>query len=233
MLNLRKHNDQYNVVTLFTSTRGRMSFLSAVGKGAGASRRAARLSPLSVIATDVRLQEGRSLQKLGAVEPVRVWNKLYFNPAKSAIAMFLSEFLYKLLLESAPERSMWEFIVDATAYIDASPGNASNLHIAFLVSLLPYAGIFPDLSNYEAGDYFDMQAGRYAAGVPLHHHVVEPMEASFVATLGRMTFANAHRFRFSREQRRRVLEALLHYYSLHYAGTADIKSLGVLNELFV
>ena len=41
-----------------------------------------------------------------------------------------------------------------------------------------------------------------------------------------------HLFRFSREQRRQTLSAILEYYSLHYTSLSSLNSLDVLRRLF-
>ena len=69
VIDVIKHNDRHNVVTLFTRDRGRIAFLSPVGSGKSARMRNARLLPLSVIETDVNMRQNRELQLLGAVTP--------------------------------------------------------------------------------------------------------------------------------------------------------------------
>ena len=112
-----RHSDRHNVVTLYTRERGRMSFLSNVGTGKAARMRNVRLRLLAVVTTDVDMRGNRDLQRLGAVMPVVLWHDLYFNPVKSSIVMFLSEFLNTFLRQSDADAAMWDFIVRSLSLI--------------------------------------------------------------------------------------------------------------------
>lgn len=232
VVDVRKHSDTASVVTLFTRTRGRVSFVTPVARGKKSRARSACLFPLSVIEADVSFRENNELQHLGSFSLFRVWRNLYFNPVKSSLAIFLSEFLHRFLKAAAPDRFMWDYIVDAVSLIDRWPGPAANLHLAFLVSLLPLAGIFPNFDDYEDGDILDMQTGRCVAAVPSHRNYLLGDDVRVARLICRMNFRNAGAFRFSREQRTRVLRALLGYYAIHYPGTDSLKSLDIMQEVF-
>lgn len=88
-----RHNDRHNVVTLFTRSRGRMSFLSPAGTGRTAAMRRAGLQLLSLVEAEVNVRGDRDLQLLGRFSSPHVWSDIYFNPVKSAVAMFLAEFI--------------------------------------------------------------------------------------------------------------------------------------------
>lgn len=231
VIDVRKHNDKTDIVTLFTRSRGRMAMLSPSARG-GRSGRGARLLPLSVVGASVNYHSGKELQRLGAVEPLRVWSSIYFNPVKSALAVFLSEFLNHFLRASLAEPDLWDYIVASIQDIDRAPGNASNLHIAFLLLLLPYAGIEPRLDDYTDGDWFDMREGRFSSDRPLHNDVVEPSEARHIPLLARITMANSRRLRMTQGERRRLLDMILRYYSIHYQGLGNLRSLEVMHEIF-
>lgn len=225
-----RHSDRHNVVTLYTRERGRMSFLSNVGTGKAARMRNVRLRPLAVVTTDVDMRGNRDLQRLGAVMPAVLWHDLYFNPVKSSIVMFLSEFLNTFLRQSDADAAMWDFIVRSLQGLDAERGSVANRHLAFLIGLLPHAGIQPDLSG--EGRWFDMREGVVVDFMPLHHDVVTGDELQALRTIARMTAANCRRFRLSAPQRRRLLAGLLQYYSIHFPGMANLKSPSILAETF-
>jgi DNA repair protein RecO (recombination protein O) len=48
-----------------------------------------------------------------------------------------------------------------------------------------------------------------------------------------MTFSNLHLFRFSREQRNAVLDAVIAYYRMHNSTVGTLKSPEILKQLFV
>lgn len=225
-----RHSDRHNIVTLYTRERGRMSFLSNVGTGKASRMRNTRLQPLAVVTADVNIKANSELQRLGNVAPAMLWRDLYFNPVKASIVMFLSEFLNSFLRQSGADAAMWDFIVRSLYDLDNENGSVANRHLAFLIGLLPHAGIQPDLSG--RGEWFDMRDGVIADFMPSHHDVVAGDELMALRRIIRMTAANCRRFRFNAQQRRVLLSGLIHYYSIHFPGLANLKSPSILAETF-
>lgn len=227
-----RHNDRHNIVTLFTRTRGRVSFLSSAGQGKTGRARNARLQLLSVVETDVNFKENKPLQTLAAVSTPVIWRDIYFNPMKSAIAMFMAEFLNRYLRDAAPEPLLWDYVVGALGVLDSRRGRCANFHLSFLIGFLHFAGITPDIHDYERGDLFDMQAGRMVPERPGHHNFLPSDETSFLPLLLRMNFANERLFRFRAGDRRIILSRILQYYAVHFPGMAHLRSPEILSEVF-
>lgn len=232
VINVIKHNDRHNVVTLFTRDRGRIAFLSPVGSGKSARMRNARLLPLSVIETDVNMRQNRELQLLGAVTPYEIWRDLYFNPVKSSIVLFISEFLNRYFRDASPDPTAWEFIIAAIRALDNMQKGLANFHIWFLIRFLDIAGIAPDLSGYEKGDSFDMRAGIPVVDTSLHRDILTPEETRLLALLSRITLTNMRHYRFTGADRLRLLDRILRYYSIHFPGLSSLKSPDILSEVF-
>lgn len=227
-----KHSDRHNVVTLFTRHHGRVSLLSSAGTGKTARIRNASLMPLSVISADINFNPTRELQFLGKFSRDILWKDIYFNPVKSAIGMFVSEFLNTYLRQSPPDSALWDFIVEAVRRLDSARRGNANFHIAFLIDFLNFAGIRPDLSDWRDDAWFDMRGGSMTLLPPCHRDCLPPVRAAILPTLARMNLRTAHIFRFSSAQRRELLGLLLQYYSLHFPGMSGLKSPAVLAEVF-
>ena len=106
------------------------------------------------------------------------------------------------------------------------------LHICFLVGLTSYMGITPNVESFSPGYYFDMQEGVFVSHRPLNNPFLPPMEAAFMVKLMRINYVNMRRFRFSRGERRIILDRILSYYALHYTGMGQLSSPAVLHALF-
>lgn len=232
VVDIVKHNDRHNVVTLFTRSRGRMAFLSAAGSGKSGRQRNARLLPLSVVEADVNIRSSRELQILGAVAPLEVWRNIYFNPVKTSLTLFLSEFLNRYLRDASPDATAWDFIVSSMKALDLIDRGLANFHIWFLIRFMDIAGISPDMEGYEKGDCFDMRAGIPVADQWLHRDILNPEQTSVMSLLLRISLANMHRYRFSGEDRRRLLDLILRYYAIHFPGLSSLKSPDILSEVF-
>ncbi len=227
-----KHSDRHNVVTLFTRHQGRVSLLSSAGAGKTGRMRNASLMPLSVISADINFNPTRELQFLGKFSREILWKDLYFNPIKSAIGIFLSEFLNTYLRHSAPDAALWDYIATAIKRLDTGKRGVANFHIAFLIEFLSFAGIRPDLSEWRGDSWFDMRGGTMSLMPPGHRDTLAPQEAAALPLLARMHLRTAPLFRFTSQQRRELLNVLLRYYSLHFPGLSALKSPAVLAEVF-
>lgn len=232
VLDITRHNDKHNIVTVYSRTRGRIVFLSPCGSGKEGKMRQARLQPLAVIEGVMRFSQTAELQKLVAFSLHEVWGSIYFHPIKQMIALFLSEFLTKLLKASMPDENMWDYIVSSLRLFDGLTKGIADFHIAFMASLLPFAGIQPDASNYEPGMMFDLRAGTFTDNVPLHNDYLKGEEALFASVVSRINFLNIKALRLDGAVRRRILSGLLAYYSIHFPGTSNLKSLKVMRDVF-
>lgn len=227
-----KHSDRHNVVTVFAREQGRVAFLSPAGNTKTARLRNAALLPLSVISADVSFNAVRDLQFLSRFSRERLWKDLYFNPVKSAVAMFISEFLNTYLRQSAPDPALWDYIVGAVARLDSASTGLANFHLAFLIEFLSFAGIRPDLSEWRPDSWFDMQGGAMTIFPPAHKNYMTPVQAQVLPVLSRMNLRTASLYRFSAAQRRELLSGLIRYYAIHFPGLASLKSPAVLAEVF-
>lgn len=231
VIDIIKHNDRHNVVTLFTRTRGRMSFLSPASSSKAGKMRNARLLPLSAIETLVKVSQSRELHHLGSVAPLEIWRDIYFNPVKTSITLFLAEFLNRYLRDSSPEPITWDFILMSVRALDRLDPVSANFHIWFLIRFLDIAGITPDLSNYEPGDCFDMRGGNLVTD-QYHRDTLSPSETALAKSLARISLTNLSAFRFNGSERSAVLQRLLRYYAIHFPGLSSLKSPDILAVVF-
>lgn len=232
VLNVRKYNDRSSVVTLYTRSRGRLSFLSPMGSGKASNARRARLQPLSLITTDLKFKSTVELQHLGSISSPEVWNDLYFNPLKLSLAIFISEFLYRLLNAEMADPELFDFIVESLRLLDRMERGVADFHIPFLVSLLSFSGIQPNTEGYEPGKVFDFNSGSFLWPEETAGPVLSEEESPGIFLISRINFSNIKRLRLSNANRRQIISGLLNYYAYHFPGIGNLKSPEILRELF-
>ncbi len=227
-----KYNERNNILTVYSLEAGRVSLLTSAGAGKEASRRRAITMPMSVFRCEVDMRPGREIYNMREPQSCIALHGVHAHPVKSAIAMFLAELLAAVLKESQEDKALFAFLTDAIERLDASHHGVANFHIAFLYQLGQYVGIEPDISTYMPGRTFDMREGIFRVSPPLHSHYLDGNDSAVLATLSRISWQNAHAYRFSRTERQRVLQLILDYYTLHYESLASLRSLDVLRALF-
>lgn len=245
VLDIVRHNDRHNIVTLYTRSHGRMAFLVPQGKTKAGKMRNAMLTLMSVVKADVNIHPEKELHILRQPETGRTWHKIYANPMKTSLIFFLAEFCMRLVRQYPAEERLWNYIINSLEVLEQLPsGRIANFHIAFLIRLLPIVGIEPSAKQYEENERFDLQTGEMTAKLFDSFHYVTPgrpnaassllseNESRHVPQILRISFRNMHIFRLTREERHRVLDIILKYYSIHLSIGSELKSVTVLRELF-
>ena len=128
----------------------------------------------------------------------------------------------------APRHTLTESVARLDSTTDAE---TANFPICFLYRLTRFAGIEPDTGSWRPGRIFDMTDATFRDTPPLHSHYLVPQESTVAATIARMTWDNCGRFRFSRADRRLIIDRLTTYYSLHYTSLAGLHSLDILRQI--
>jgi len=229
-----KYDDNRSIVTAWSAERGRVSLLVPAGATREARRRRALMMPLGLFEGEADIRPGRELLSIRDVRPLRVLPDLCCNPAKAVVAMFLSEVLERVLREAAPDTLLTAFVFDAVEVLDRlnRPVGVANFPLVFLYKLGRFLGIEPDAGSWAPGYIFDMGEGVFRRTAPTSGRWLEADEAEMANLLGRLTFAASERLRIPRALRRRILDTILEYYTLHHTPLSDLKSLAVVQEIF-
>jgi len=233
VLNTIRYSDRHNIVHIYTDARGLMSFAVPQGRTQGARMRNALLMPLSLIDLEASVRPGRDLAVMRELRRNFPLTTLYSDPVKNAIAMFISELLTHVIQEPEGNEPLFRYIEQSVQLLEQLPVGVANFHICFLYHLGGHLGIQPNVESYRQGYWFDMTDGVFVPGVVRGHMHLPPREAQVIHLLSRMTFANMGVFRFSRDERNRMLDVIIGYYRLHNAAIGTLRSPDILKQLFV
>ena len=122
------------------------------------------------------------------------------------------------------------FRSDSIQLFDALPREAAlNFHIYFLLRLARFFGIEPDWS--EPGTLFDLREGHFRLSAPLHSQFLDEASTAALHALSRINTRNLRLFRFTRQQRRDIINHLLLYYTLHHRPVLSLPSMAVITEM--
>ncbi len=225
-----KHSDRSSILSLWTSELGRISVTVPADSGRRAARTRALTMPLSPLCLEVDVRPDRSIFNFRELRPAVLIPGIGREPAKAMTAMFLADFLEVCLRDQQPDRLMTAFIVDSIQLFDALPREAAlNFHIYFLLRLARFFGIEPDWS--EPGTLFDLREGHFRLSAPLHSQFLDEASTAALHALSRINTRNLRLFRFTRQQRRDIINHLLLYYSLHHRPVLSLPSMAVIAEM--
>lgn len=231
-LKVTKHSDKQSILTALSREWGRVSLALPAGSGKSAARIKALTMPLCVIECVTERKSGREIIPMRQVQQLMPLSSLHSHPVKQMVAMFLAEILASVLRETNEDYGLFDFITASIDILDNADERATaNFHICFLYQLGRMLGIEPDTSTYRAGSILDIRDGIWRQTMPLHGDCLSPEESAAAYRLSRMTFVNYSKYRYTREERNRILDALLHYLSVHYVSLRNLHSLDILRAM--
>ncbi|MCM1223310.1 MAG: recombination protein O N-terminal domain-containing protein [Lachnospiraceae bacterium] len=226
-----KYSDKSSISTIWTREFGRMAVTTPSGSGREAQRRRAIMMPMCAFEAIADVRPGKEIGRLKDVRPIGAGQ--ITNPAAAAIAMFLADFLYAALKDSGPDRALSDFLIEMSAELKKTKGNAlANFHLSFMYRLSVFLGIEPDMGTYAPGRFFDMREARFVKTPPLHQHALDPDRAQALHALSRLRPKSLRLMKLNRLQRNEMLDRILEYYTLHYARLSNLPSLAVVRDLF-
>ena len=233
VLHTLKYNDKNSIVHVLSRERGRVSFLLSQGSGRSARMRNALFMPLSILDIEAKVTVGRDICTIKDVRPAEIIVSIYSDPAKNAIAMFISELVGKVIQGSEDSSHIYDYVEAAVKMLEVMEGSVANFHICFLYRLGGILGITPDVATYREGYGFNMNEGVF---MPYYNNgaafMISPSDALLLKNLDRIRFSNMHLFRFNREQRNMLLDKMLKYYQIHNSTLGNLKSPEILSQLF-
>ncbi|MDE6859778.1 MAG: DNA repair protein RecO [Duncaniella sp.] len=231
-LKVTKHSDKQSILTALSRERGRVSLALPAGSGKSSARMKALTMPLCVIECVTDSRSEREIIPMRQVHQLIPLRTIHSNPVKQMVAMFLAEVLNALLRETNEDESLFDFITRCIRILDEADGTGTaNFHICFLYQLGRLSGIEPDTSTFTPGSILDIRDGIWRQTMPLHREYLTPEESAAAYRLSRMTFSNYYKYRYTREERNRILNALLHYLSVHFVSLRNIHSLEILRAM--
>ena len=232
VLSTVNYGDRQLIVDLLTRQAGRQSFIVRLSQSPHGRVHRRLFQPLTLLDADFTLRPNRTLQRFSEVRMSRPWTSLTANPYKMPLVFFVAEFLRHATRDEQDVATLFDYVVDSVEWLDMASEGYANFHLVFMIRLSMFLGFFPNLESYEPGACFDLRSGCFSTTVPPHPDYIQADEAEAMVGLMRLSFTTMRLFRMSREQRNRCVDVILDFYRLHIPAFPELKTLGVVRELF-
>ena len=232
VLSTVNYGDRQLIVDLLTRQAGRQSFIVRLSQSPHGRVHRRLFQPLTLLDADFTLRPNRTLQRFSEVRMSRPWTSLTANPYKMPLVFFVAEFLRHATRDEQDVATLFDYVVDSVEWLAMDSEGYANFHLVFMIRLSMFLGFFPNLESYEPGACFDLRSGCFSTTVPPHPDYIQADEAEAMVGLMRLSFTTMRLFRMSREQRNRCVDVILDFYRLHIPAFPELKTLGVVRELF-
>ncbi len=206
-----RYGDTSVIVNIFTSAFGLQGYL-VNGVRSGKRSRMALFQPLTLLDLVVYHRDNANLMRIKEVKCVHVYREIHQDLRKSAIAIFLTEILNKVVREKSHTEEMTDFMVASFIALDQTQ-EPENFHLLFLLKLSRYLG-------------FEVQT----ASEVLAGHRPEPGEEELLECLLQAPYDQP--IPMSYFTRRNLLDHLIRFYGTHLENLGPIRSLEVLKDIF-
>ena len=227
-----KYSDTLMIADIYTRGHGRLSFLVPVSRSKRSRVRNVLFQPLSMLSFTANFKREKNLCRINDVQPNSMYSTIPFNAVKSSISLYLAEFLTYALREEGENESLFNFLDRSFALFDTLEHGYADFHFVFMVQLLRYIGIYPNLEGNSIYSYFDLQHGCMVREHPLHPNFLLPADAQSFVGLLQTGYDSMQLLSLNRKLRGEYLAILNKYYSLHVPDFPLLKSVEVLRELF-
>lgn len=228
-----KYGETRMIVDMFTRSHGRLSFVVQLPKTSKGRLRKQFFQPLTLLSIDCDVRPRLQLQKLQGAALLLPLPSLQTHPAKLSISLFLAEFMYHALKGEQQNEPLFDYVLNSLQWLDGCSGPVANFHLVFLMRMARFLGFYPNLDGYEPGAYFDLRASMFCKEPPVHRDILLPDEAAKVLLMMRMDYATMHVYQLSHHDRNRLLDIALSYYRIHLPAFPELRSLGVLQEMWL
>jgi len=232
VLNHLKYGDTSLVATIYCEALGRTSFMVQ-----GVFKKKSKFypsffQPFTLIDLEIDVNPKRDLQRIKEIGLDHPFQSIPFDPVKSALALFLSEILYKTLKEEEPNPPLFEYLYHAIQFLDLKEKGVANFHLAFLINLTKYLGFYPINDYSETNCIFDPLNGKFLPILTYHGLDTDKMLSKWMSKLINLTFEGLDGLTMNHQTRNLLLKLIIEFYNLHLGGLTNVKSLPVLQSVF-
>ncbi|MFB6258285.1 MAG: DNA repair protein RecO [Flavobacteriales bacterium] len=231
LLHRFEHSDNSAILKVLTPDEGFCSFIwkgaKRVKKGGGFGSIALPLNRLELTA---RFKGEDNLHLLKEVRVAEPFQRVIADPERSAIAIFLGEFLYRIAPSLPPDPEFYQELEACIRTLD-SKTDPRDLHLHFIARSMIYQGIAPEGSPGK-GDLFDLREGYFKRESPPHEDLLGSEQCQILDTMLSKGLGEKERFLKGTSERQDMLRKLIEHHRIHLGEFGKIHSLEVLQEVF-
>ena len=230
-----KYGETSLVVTIYTELFGIQSYLvngvrTSTRKGPG---KANLFQPAAILDLIVYHNDLKNLQRIREFKWSVLYQHIFFDVLKNAVALFMVELLQKCIKQPEPNPELFYFIEDAFLHLDAAEGRVlANFPLFFILHLAGFFGFKIEDVYSQRNSFLDLKEGQFVAEHPQHPQVLEgPLSYTTAQLLRVQQPAELQEIPLNQETRRMLLLAYRTFYALHVPDFGEMRTLNVLQTV--
>lgn len=225
VINTINYSESGVIVKFFTREYGLVSVFAPKGKG----NKKNSFQVLSLVEIEYMSRKNAGLYRLKSSKIVAPFSSIYTDPLKTMMLLFLSEVLLKTLKDESANPELYNFIRRELLFFDQLEEGIHNFHLYFLSHLITHLGFRPLQGE---GRFFNIEEGEFADFEPQQNYLNE-QESKMFLNLLQSSGENLKSVCVERTSRVNLLKGIVSFYRYHCSGFGELKSLEVLEEIYV
>jgi len=221
------------IVQVFTAQFGIQSYLvNGVRSSRSRSARANILQPANMLEMVVYYSAQKKLQRISEFKLAFIYQNLYSNVVKNAIALYIVELLHKSLSEPEPNPELYFFSARSLQWLDQRPVvELSNLPLCFTLKAAGLLGFELDGKYSEHTPYFDLKEGEFVPEKS-NDFTLGKEETRYTSQLLKIKdFGSLPVLKIPAKTRAYLLSAYLIFLKLHLPGFRELRSPKILKDI--
>lgn len=230
-----KYGETSLIVTIYTELFGIQSYLvngvrTSTRKGPG---KANLFQPAAILDLIVYHNELKNLQRIREFKWAVLYQHIFFDVLKNAVALFMVELLQKCIKQPEPNPELFYFLEDAFLHLDSAEGRVlANFSLFFILHLAGFLGFKIEDAYSDRNSFLDLKEGQFVAEHPHHPQALEGSLSYTTAQLLRVQQpAELQEIALNQETRRTLLQAYRMFYALHVPDFGEMRTLSVLQTV--
>lgn len=223
------------IVTIFTELFGIQSYLVngvrvSTIKGSG---KANMFQPASILDLIVYHNDLRNLQRIKEFKWNYLYEHIFSDIRKNAVALFMVELLTKCLKQPESNEELFHFAENAFLFLDeTSETVAANFALFFSLHLASFLGFRINGEYSIKKPFLDLHEGMFLSERPTHPHFLEDKQSAITSQLLKVSQpAELEHMKLNHDFRRNLLYAYETYFGFHIQDFGTMKTLPVLREI--
>jgi DNA repair protein RecO (recombination protein O) len=215
-----KYKESSIIAKVFTEALGLQAYMIQGVRAKKPKHSVALFQPLTLLDMVVYHRKQRSIQRMAEVQRHTLHNDILANVHKGVIAIFVAEFLAKVIREEERNEKLFYFLWQAVMRLNEQSAGYEVFYLTFMLQLSHHLGF--GISTIQ--DVY-AQLRRSGQHWEIDREALEELNALLLpgGVRGHMKMDKA--------AKRRATEAIIKFYQLHIDSLDTLKSLKVLQEI--
>lgn len=230
-----KYGETSVITTVYTELFGVQSYIV---KGVRQSTKKTQgksnyFQPAAMLEMIVYHNDLKNLQFVKEYQWSYLYNEVFFNVVKNAVALYVIELLQHSLKQPEANPELFYIIQDTLKQLDKGTDTfTANLPLYFTLQLSAELGFQLQGEYSKNTAVLDLQEGQFVSDIPNHVNYVSGELARVTSVINNIQFYNdLEQINLSRNTRRELLQLYKQYMVLHIDSFGELKSLPVLQEV--